>query len=74
MSDSAPPFQLALVEGDTTTAASQDEHPSRDQLIPDMGGWAGVPRPGSHAPSFGENDVPALGGEAPSRMGPCLTN
>jgi len=33
MSDSAPPFQLALVEGDTTTAASQDEHPSRDQLI-----------------------------------------
>ncbi len=38
-----------------------DEHPSADQLIADVSGWAGVPGAGGDASGLGEDVVTAVG-------------
>jgi hypothetical protein len=38
-----PTLQLVIVYRQTAAATGEDEHPGADQLITDVGGWAGIP-------------------------------
>jgi hypothetical protein len=43
------------------TACGADEHPGADQLIADVGGWAGIPGAGGDASGLGKYVVTAIG-------------
>jgi hypothetical protein len=50
-----------MVERESATTSGEDQHPGADQFIANMGGWAGVPRPGSDACSLRKDVVTAIG-------------
>ena len=56
-----PPLQLNIVGRPTRTAAGQDPHTGSDQLLPDMGSRAGVPRAGRDAGRLSQDVVVAVG-------------
>jgi hypothetical protein len=38
-----PALELVVVKRQTAAVTSKDQHPGADQLIADVGGWAGIP-------------------------------
>jgi hypothetical protein len=66
-SHSGPARQLVIVHRHTPAATGEDEHAGCDQLIADVGGWAGVPGACGDAGGLGQDVVAAIGdlGAAP---------
>jgi hypothetical protein len=56
-----PALELSIVEWDAVAAAGEDQHRGADQLIADVSGRTGVPRPGSDAGGLGKDVVTAIG-------------
>ena len=60
-SDPGPALQLVVVERQAATVSGDDEHPGGDQLIANVSGRPGIPRPRGDARSLGEDVVAAIG-------------
>ena len=61
MTDPCPALLLVIVEWESATASGEDQHRGTDQLIADVSGRAGIPRPGSDASGLGKDVVAAIG-------------
>jgi len=58
--DACPALEFFVVEWDAVAAAGEDQQPGADQLITDMSGRPGIPRPGSDARGLSEDVVTTI--------------
>jgi hypothetical protein len=61
ISHSGPALQLLIIERESATASGENQHRSADQLIADVSGRVGLPRPGSDARGLGKDVVATIG-------------